>query len=196
MIDSWSRRSPKALLASSCASASWRSQTSPNDLPRRSRAAGSSPSISAAPSTTPDTRRSFRPGGARDCRDGGRRCSPSCTTTPSARERSSRSPALRSWRSASNSRFEPGGRPLHADRMRRRSAASAGEHCPLRWLREPRRRGRGDNRPRQGQRNQRSASPRSRAPGRPSRRRSRGSGSAVRRSCMKDSPTTDRPLRR
>ena len=74
--------------------------------------------------------------------------------------------------------------------------ASAGDHCPLRWLRQPRRRGRGDNRPRQGQRNRRSASPRSRAPEPPSRRRSRGNGSAVRRSCMKDSPTTDRPLRR
>ena len=120
MIGSWSPRSPKALLALSCASGSWRSQTSPNDWSRRSRAEGSSHSISAAPSTIPDTRRSFRPDGARDCPDGGRRCSPSCTTTPSARERSSRSPVLRSWRSASNSRFEPSGRPLHAGRMLRR----------------------------------------------------------------------------
>ena len=46
------------------------------------------------------------PSGRRQaCRDGARRCSPSCITMPSAPERSSESPARRSWRSGSNSRI-------------------------------------------------------------------------------------------
>ena len=65
----------------------------------------------AARSTTPATRRSFRPAGARACRAGARRCSPSCITTPSGRAPTSRFPARKSWKSASNSRSSRPRRP-------------------------------------------------------------------------------------
>ena len=58
-------------------------------------------------STTPATRRSFRQAGAVVCRDGARRCSRSCTTMLNGPAPISRFPAPRSWRSASNSRFDP-----------------------------------------------------------------------------------------
>ncbi len=57
-------------------------------------------------STLPATRRSLPRAGARACRDGARRSSPSCTTTRSGRAPISRFPARRSWRSASNSRSD------------------------------------------------------------------------------------------
>src|SRR5579862_222368 len=55
-------------------------------------------------STTPVTRRSFRAGSAPVCRDGAKRCSRSCTITPSAPAPISRSRARRSWKSASSSK--------------------------------------------------------------------------------------------